>query len=158
MKAFALAILLAAGAARADNEISLSLGGGWAYELVGFNFAARSGHYEGYAGLGLLSALRGIALGGRYFFRDDGTGFFLGLNTAAHADTVRIDESDSTGGRLFWATLTPGYRATFGSFFLQAAIGGGVFYSITFWSTPPSPTKDWGAFPDAALALGFRFL
>src|SRR5438067_2541881 len=63
MKAFALAILLAAGAARADNEISLSLGGGWAYELVGFNIAARSGHYEGYAGLGLLSALRGIARG-----------------------------------------------------------------------------------------------
>src|SRR5438552_12679593 len=157
MRAFALVILLAAGAARADRDLSISLGGGWAYELVGFNFAARSGQLEGYVGLGLLSALRGLALGGRWFFRDDGNGFFLGLNTAAHADTIRIDESQSTGGRLFWATVTPGYRATFGSFFVQAAIGGGVFYSITFWSTPPSPTRDWGAFPDAALAAGYRF-
>jgi hypothetical protein len=42
-------------------------------------------------------------------------------------------------------------------FFLQAAIGGGVGYVSTSWTTPPSPTHDWGLIPDAALAAGFRF-
>jgi hypothetical protein len=158
-----LAAMVCAGAARAEpvrnSEFSISLGAGLAYELVGFSFAWRSDHAEGYLGIGVLSELPGFALGGRYYSRDDGNGFFLALNLAGHADNVlRVVYDGTKGGRLFWATITPGYRATFGSsFFLQAAIGGGIIFATTFWTTPPSPTRSWIPVPDLALAAGFRF-
>ena len=89
--------------------------------------------------------------------RPDGTGFFLALNLAGHADNVRIDASGSTGGRLFWATITPGFRLAWDSFFLQAALGAGAVYDQTYWTTPPSPTGGWQILPDAMIAAGFRF-
>jgi hypothetical protein len=157
-----IAALLVAGAARAEparnSEFSISLGGGLAYEGLGLNLSFRSEHVEGYLGLGLFSFLPGVAAGARWFLRPDGDGFFVGLNLAGHTWTGGLfDSNGSTGGRAFWATLTPGYRATFDSFFLQAALGGGISYAMTFWTTPPSPTRGWGPIPDAALAAGFRF-
>jgi hypothetical protein len=149
----ALAILLCAGAARA--ETSVSLGGGFAYELAGLNFGFRSGNYEGYFGVGLLSFLPGVAGGARYFFNPDGSGFFIGVNAAFHTDDLRIDEPDAIGGRFFTATLTPGYRLAFSHFFLQAALGGGAAYQTTYWSDT-APTRSWFVIPDAMLGLGFR--
>ena len=153
---------LLAGAARAEEkayerETSISLGGGFAYEILGLNVALRREHVEGYVGIGLLSFLKGLAAGGRYYLRPDGAGFFLALNLGAHADNIRIDAADSTGGRLFWATLTPGYRLASGGFFLQIAIGGGLVFDRTYWSTPPLVTGGWQALPDAMLAAGGRF-
>jgi hypothetical protein len=157
-----MAALLFAGAARAEparnSEFSISLGGGLAYEVLGLNFSYRSEHVEGYLGLGWFSLLPGVAAGARWFPRLDGDGFFVGLNLAAHTWTGGLfDSNGSTGGQAFWATLTPGYRVAWEHFFLQAAIGGGVGYVSTSWTTPPSPTHDWGLIPDAALAAGFRF-
>ena len=156
MKRFLLLALLCAGAARA-GETSFSIGGGLAYEAAGVNIAHREGHFETYFGVGLLSFLKGFSGGARWYLGDDGSGFFLALNGAAHADTLRIDEHQATGGRLFWATLTPGWRFAAGNLFAQVALGAGVGYSITFWNTPPNPTKDWIPVPDAMLALGVRF-
>jgi hypothetical protein len=157
-----IAALLVAGAARAEpasnSEFSVSLGGGLAYEIFGLNFAYRSEHVEGYLGLGGLSFLPGIAAGARWFLRPDGDGFFVGINLAAHTWKGGLfDSNGSTGGRLFWATLTPGYRWAWEHFFLQAAIGGGVVYSMTFWKTPPSPDRNWNPTVDAVLAAGVRF-
>ena len=153
-------VLAITGAARAaessEPEFSLSLGGGLAYELLGINAAVRAGHVESYVGLGLMSLLPGVAAGVRWFAQQDGSGFFIGLNGGAHLDTIRIDEEDSTGGRLFWATVTPGYRVAGKRVFAQIAAGGGIVASTTFWSTPPSPTRNWSFFPDAALGIGVR--
>jgi hypothetical protein len=157
-----IAALLVAGAARAEpaskSEFSISLGAGGAYDVLGLNLAYRSQHVEGYLGLGWFSFLPGIAAGARWFLRPDGDGFFVGINLAGHTwKGGFFDSNGSTGGQLFWATLTPGYRATFGSFFVQAALGGGIAYWMTSWTTPPSPTRGWAPSPDAALAAGFRF-
>jgi hypothetical protein len=153
---------LLAGAARAEEntwqrETSVSVGGGLAYEVLGLDVALRRDHLEGYVGIGLLSFLKGLAAGGRYYLRPDGNGFFLAVNLGAHFDNIRIDANDSTGGRLFWATFTPGYRLVAGGFFLQIAIGGGLVFDRTYWSTPPLVTGGWQVLPDAMLALGGRF-
>jgi len=100
--AAAVCALLLASAARgedrfADRESAISLGGGLAYEFVGVNLALRRKNFEGYLGLGLLSVLPGVAIGGRYYLRPDGTGFFFALNLAGHADNIRIDQTDSAG-------------------------------------------------------------
>lgn len=160
MTALILAALLAGPLHAPDlafEETSLSAGGGGAYELAGFNVAHRRGNVEAYVGLGLFSLLPGLAAGGRYYLRPDGSGFFLALNLGAHFDTLRIDERDSTGGRLFFATLTPGYRLLFKSFFAHVAIGAGLFYSMTFWRAPPSPTGGVSPVPDALVGAGYRF-
>ncbi len=139
------AALLAAGSARATEtsevpQFSVSLGGGF-----------------GYLGLGLLTLIPGAAFGARWFPRPDGAGFFLGLNGGFHSYTGSFFENGATGGRFVSATLTPGYRFAWEHFFLQAAVGGGFLYALTFYYRPPSPTKNWTFFPDAMLALGLRF-
>lgn len=58
--------------------------------------------------------------------------------------------------RLFWATLTPGYRQSWEHFFLQAALGGGVGYQLEIDRFAPA-TKSWFPVPDAMLAAGARF-
>jgi len=156
------AALLAAGSARATEtsevpQFSVSLGGGFAYEIVGLNLALRVDHVEGYLGLGLLTLIPGAAFGARWFPRPDGAGFFLGLNGGFHSYTGSFFENGATGGRFVSATLTPGYRFAWEHFFLQAAVGGGFLYALTFYYRPPSPTKNWTFFPDAMLALGLRF-
>lgn len=163
--AIALALLLA-GAARAEDPLSLahressvSLGGGFSYELLGLNLAHRREHLEGFLGLGLLSFLApGASIGGRYYLGPDGTGFFFALNLAFHGWKGGLfDSNGSTGGLTLWATITPGYRLAWDHFFLQAAIGGGLFYTSHDWPTPPSQTKGVGLLPDAMLAAGWRF-
>jgi hypothetical protein len=151
----AIALCATATAARADSETSASFGAGLAYEVLGFDIAHRVDHVEGYVAVGVGTLLPGIAAGARWYLHEDGEGFFVGLNTAFHGDTLRLEES--TGGRLVWATITPGMRFNFGTAFFQLAAGGGVIYSLTFWRTPPSPTKWVSFFPDAALAIGLRF-
>ena len=158
-----LALLLVGGAARAADdhagtEFSLSLGAGLAYELAGFNFAVRRGHFEGFLGAGLLTLIPGFSAGARWFLQPDVGGFFVGLNLGAHAWTGGLFDADgSTGGSAFWATVTPGYRWAWEQFFLQAAIGGGLVYNVTSWSTPPSPRRRLFPYPDAMLAAGIRF-
>jgi len=155
---FLVALLLVAGAGHAqdarERDVSISIGGGLAYELVGVNVAYRARHLEGYLGLGLLSALPGASIGARYFVRPDGTGFFVALNAAGHRGFL---DDQATSASLFWATITPGYRLGSGAVYLQGAIGGGVAYLFRTYRTPPSPTKDFAPVPDAMLAFGFRF-
>src|SRR5712664_815975 len=154
-----IAVLLGAGAGQAqdtrDRDVSISLGGGLAYDLVDLNLAYRAGHVEGFLGLGLLTLLPGASIGARYFVRPDGTGFFMALNAAGHRGVFLDDQA--TSGSLFWATVTPGYRLAIESSFLQVAIGGGVAYLFKTFDTPPSPTKRLVPILDAMLALGFRF-
>jgi hypothetical protein len=153
-----LALLLCAGAARAaENDVSVSLGGGGAYDLAGLNLSLRRGRVEGYLGAGLIGAVvPGLTGGARLYLNPDGDGFFLGANLAWHADTLHIDEPEARGGRLFWATLTPGYRLVAGSLFVQAAFGGGLVHSTTFWSGSRRPEGTTVLAPDAMLAIGVR--
>lgn len=157
-----LALVLVGGAARAevgpgDPQFAISVGGGFAYELVGINLALRVGHVEGFVGLGVMTLLPGLAAGVRWFPRDDGAGFFLGFNGAYHSYSGSFFDNDSSSGRFLYATLTPGYRLAWSGFFIQAAVGLGFGYALTFYDTPPSPTHGWFLLPDAMLALGFRF-
>ena len=151
-----LVITITTAAGAAESDVSISAGGGLAYELLGLNLSARWGHVEPYAGIGMMSLFSGLAAGVRVFSREDGTGPFLAVNSAFHLDTLRIDERDATGGRLFWTTVTGGYRIAAGHVFAQASIGGGVIASKTFWSTPPQRGTDWFVFPDGSLAIGVR--
>lgn len=156
------ALLLSAPVAASDDhtgtEVSVSVGAGLAYELIGVNFAVRQEHFEGYLGLGLASALPGAAAGARYFLRPDGSGFFLGLNLAAHSFTGELLDccAPDRTTRLFWATLTPGYRHAWEHVYLQAALGGGVAYTLQT-NNDGHPQKSIGVLPDAMLAIGARF-
>lgn len=164
--ALVLTLLLAAFSARAADddehtrpEVSISLGAGLAYEFAGISLAVRSEHVEGYLGLGLASILvHGLAGGARYFFAPDGDGFFLGMNLGAHTfDGVLFDCcAPERTTRFFWATLTPGYRFAWEHVYLQAAAGGGPFYSFETNRTGV-PTKNLYLLPDAMLAIGARF-
>jgi len=173
--ALAILILAASSAVAADpiesappTEVSVSLGLGLAYEVGGLELAYRAGHVEGYLGLGLASFLPGASVGGRYFVHDDGSGFFVGLNLAAHGWSRFYGLFDnpqswpSTSGVLAWATVTPGYRFAWDKVFVEAAIGGGFYYSRTTCPacTPadgPPVAHSFGLLPDATLAVGLRF-
>ena len=171
MKSILLAALLVSGAVRAetsDAKLTFSLGGGLAYDLLGFQLGYRSGPAEGYVGLGVLSvALPGAAAGARYFFSGDRAGSFVALNLAWHTGTIQTGDPGpndyvATGGRLMWATITPGFRAQWGWFFLQGAFGAGVAYSRTFYRAPsqpggpPPPKYGFDLVPDLMLAIGLR--
>jgi len=173
--AFAMFLLASSAAVAADplestrpTEISVSLGAGLAYEGIGLELAYRSGHAEGYLGLGLASFLPGASFGGRYFVHDDGSGFFVGLNLAAHGWSRFYGLFDNpqafppTGGVLFWATVTPGYRIAWDKVFVEGALGGGVSYQRTTCpgcdaSLGPKVEHSFGLLPDLMLAVGLRF-
>ena len=106
----------------------------------------------------MLSILPSVALGTRLYARRDGSGFFLGVNLAGdwHEGALFDTDQHARHNYLYVATLTPGYRFAWDTFFLQAAVGGGLAYNFRTWDTSP-PTKDLGAIPDAGLAAGFRF-
>jgi hypothetical protein len=155
----ALALLLAAAPAAEDRvETSVSLGVGFGYELAGANFAVRYRHVEGFVGLGFVSLLGGAAFGGRYFLRDDGSGPFASLNLSVHRHIGGFFDEDGGASEVFLlGTITLGYRWTWDSFFVQAAVGGGAVYEREIWKTPPSPTTWLSGTPDLILALGWRF-
>jgi len=151
-------------------EFSISFGVGLAYEVAGINFAARFGHVEAYVGLGVASLWPGGAsFGSRLFLRDDGSGFFLGVNLAAHAPTIVygygfFDDPViyPSSGFLGWATLTPGYRFVWGKLFFQVALGAGIYYQQTSCPTctpdiGPTQQHSLGFLPDGAISGGLRF-
>lgn len=51
--AIALAMLITGAASAAESDLSISTGGGLAYEALGLNLAARTGRLEGYLGIGV---------------------------------------------------------------------------------------------------------
>ena len=143
-------------------NVSVAAGAGSSEDFLGVQIQARQGRFALFAATGplMLGGLLGdsgltysASFGVRWYSSDEGGRFFLSAQWAFFKQQTC---HGSCGDREFpptWelyqtATLVAGWRFKWTSFFVDAGIGGGLFFQTGF---SPAPI------PDATLALGWEF-